>query len=48
MTAIPFYFAIGRATVVDKTRRIPIHIAVQILAIVDRENVVVTRLASSH
>ena len=48
MTAVPLDFAIGRATMVNVARGIPIHVAVQILAIVQREYIVVTRLASPH
>lgn len=34
VTAIPFYFTIWRATVVDITRRVPIYIAIQIFSLV--------------
>ena len=46
MTAIPLHLAVGRATVVDVARRIPVDIAIQILSLVYFEDILIVRLAS--
>lgn len=47
MAAVPHDFTIWRATVVDETRGIPDHIAIEIFPLVESEYVLVIRLASA-
>ena len=46
VAAFPLHFAIRRATMIDKTSRIPIHVTIQILPIIERKDILIVSLAS--